>query len=102
MSDNFKDSIKQNINSKSKNEKSYVHNNITNDNKKVTEQSNINNKFILSKKKADKTNKKPFNVYMESDLVKKIDGLCKKSGYSRNELINIMCGWCINNLDFRD
>lgn len=99
MSNNFKDSIKKNIihDSKSSND-SKNESGIQKDN------TNINNplKFQLSKKKDDKTNKKVFNVYMENNLVKELDKLVKKSGYSRNELINLMCQWCINNLEFKE
>ncbi|WP_373845175.1 ribbon-helix-helix domain-containing protein [Clostridium sp.] len=92
MSDNFKDSIKQNINSNIKN---------NNDNK-VSNKISSGGKFHLTKKKVDKNNKKTFPVYMENDLLKELDKLGKKSGYSRNELINIMCNWCVNNLDFEE
>lgn len=95
MSNNFKDSIKENINSNP---------NINSNNKKVVANTNIStsNKFHLSKKKTDKTNKKAFNVYMENNLIKELDKLGRKSGYSRNELINLMCSWCLTNLDFSE
>lgn len=93
MSDNFKDSIKDNIN--------------LNSNTKVKDEdikynANTESKFHLAKKKIDKTNKKTFPVYMENDLLKKLTAISKKSGYSRNELINIMCNWCADNLDFTE
>ncbi|OAA86340.1 CopG family transcriptional regulator [Clostridium coskatii] len=97
MSNNFKDSIKENINSNS---------NINSDNKETVcntdNHISTSNKFHLSKKKTDKTNKKAFNVYMENDLIKNLDKLGRKSGYSRNELINLMCSWCLSNLDFSE
>lgn len=92
MNDNFKNSIKQNITKDDKPE-----NKIS-----VNGNNNTENKFKLFKKKMDKTSKKAFNVYMESGLIKELDKVSKKSGYSRNELINIMCDWCINNLDFQE
>lgn len=93
MTNNFKDDIKQNIN---------INSNTKNDNKKQIDNIDIKNKFHLSKKKIDKTNKKAFNVYMENNLIKELDKVSKKSGYSRNELINMMCNWCLNNLDFTE
>lgn len=56
-------------------------------------------KFKLAKKQEDKTKKVAFNTYMPDDLVKDLDKICKKTGYSRNELINIMCKWCVDNLE---
>ncbi len=93
MSDNFKDSIKDNIN---------VNSNIKNKDQIAKDNINIESKFHLAKKKIDKTNKKTFPVYMENDLLKKLTAISKKSGYSRNELINLMCNWCTDNLDFTE
>ncbi|AKN34260.1 hypothetical protein Ccar_25885 (plasmid) [Clostridium carboxidivorans P7] len=58
-----------------------------------------NNKFTLKKKLDDKKEKKAFNVYMNPDLIKELDKISKKSGYSRNELINLMCEYCVKNLE---
>ena len=89
MNKNFKESIKNNFGS---------------DTKKESEKKEYNSGtgFILKKKQEDKVNKKPFNVYMENNLVKDLDRISKKSGYSRNELINKMCSWCVENLQFRE
>ncbi len=54
--------------------------------------------FVLKKKADDKKGKKTFNVYMDADRLKELDKACKKSGYSRNELVNAMVEHCINNL----
>lgn len=59
-------------------------------------------KFILNKKVDDKKGKKAFNVYMQPDLIKELDKISKKSGYSRNELINLMCKYCVNNLEITE
>ena len=91
MSNNFKDSIKNNLVTSKENAKEVVET----DRKDTT-----TNKFKLSKKVEDKTAKKVFNVYMEDDLLKKVDTLSKRAGYSRNELINIMVQWCTDNLEF--
>lgn len=58
-----------------------------------------NRKFILRKKSNEKKDKKAFNVYMEDNLVKNLDKICKKTGHTRNELINIMCEYCVTNLE---
>ena len=91
MSSNFKDSIKQNINLQTKDK-----------GVESKPSKDINTKFVLRKKKFDKTNKKAFNVYMQNDLVDQLDKLVKKSGYSRNELISMMCKWCCCNLEFEE
>jgi len=62
----------------------------------------VNTKFVLKKKVDSKTNKKAFNVYMLENLIKNLDQLGKKSGYSRNELINMMCEYCIQNVELID
>ncbi|MCB2313772.1 CopG family transcriptional regulator [Clostridium tagluense] len=94
MSNNFKNNFKSNIN-------------ITNDNKPVVEDTIIptdsaDSMFVLKKKIDDKKGKKVFNVYMESDKLKELDKACKKSGYSRNELVNVMVEYCINNLKLEE
>jgi len=39
---------------------------------------------------------------MENGLLSELDKLGRKSGYSRDKLINIMCSWRVNNLDFKE
>lgn len=101
MSINLKDSIKGNIASSAKAEAD----NFKSNEDKALESKGISggeDKFKLAKKKEDKSVKKAFNVYMEDNLLKDIDKVAKKSGYSRNELINIMCQWCVDNLEFTE
>ncbi len=38
----------------------------------------VDDKFKLSKKKDDKSNKKAFNVYMEDETIKEIDKVARK------------------------
>jgi hypothetical protein len=77
----------------------------SNTNIDITENTNTNitndtiKKFTLKKKLDDKKEKKAFNVYMQPELIKELDKLSKKSGYSRNELINLMCEYCVKNLE---
>jgi hypothetical protein len=59
----------------------------------------IPNKFLLKKKVDDKKDKKAFNVYMYPDLIKKLDKISQKSGWSRNEIVNMMCEYCSDNVE---
>lgn len=54
--------------------------------------------FSIPNKTKEKASTKAFNVVMDSDLVDKMDKLAKKKGYSRNQLINYMCNWCVQNM----
>lgn len=94
MSSNFKNNIKNNFNdlTSSREGESSAEN---------TKEKN-NNKFQLTRKKDDKVNKKIFNVYMDMDLANRLEKVSKKSKYSRNELINMMCTYCLDNLDFKE
>lgn len=58
--------------------------------------------FEIGKKELKKINKKNFPLYMENDKIKQLDKVCKKTGYSRNELINIMVDFCLDNLYFKE
>lgn len=98
MNKNFKDNLKGNININNNNDK-------VKDNTNVNIESNINtesNMFVLKKKQDDKKDKKVFNVYMMPEKLKELDKACKKSGYSRNEMVNIMIEHCLNNMKLED
>lgn len=45
---------------------------------------------LLPKKSKKKDVKKSFPLYMQEEKVRKLDKICNKTGYSRNELINIL------------
>lgn len=92
MKGNFRDSIKNNI----KSEMSEAKKEEPKEEPKITG----SGKFKISKKKDEKAVKKTFNLYMNENLVKDLDQICKKTGYSRNELINKMCDFCVSNIDF--
>lgn len=95
MSNNFKDSIKSNI--KKENQT------LTSD---TTVKDNTDNKdqdiktFKIGKKQEDKSIKKSFPLYMDGVLQKELDKIVKKTGYSRNELINMMIKHCLDNIEF--
>lgn len=55
--------------------------------------------FNIPVKAKTKIATKAFNVVMPLTLVDKLDKICKKKGgYSRNELINMMCQLVVDNL----
>lgn len=92
----------------SKETKQYIKNEVLNDSQAkepVTKPVLVNSqdhrpKFNIPLKTKDKIETKAFNLVMRKNLVKKLDKLCiDKGGYSRNELINIMCEYCINNME---
>jgi len=57
-------------------------------------------KFSIPVKTKLKNTTKAFNVVMDKMLVERIDKLCKaKGGYSRNELINKMCRFSLDNME---
>jgi len=55
----------------------------------------------LVKKNEKKNIRKPIAVYMETDTTNALNKLSKKTGYSRNELINIFVKYGLenNNMD---
>ena len=56
-------------------------------------------KFKLANKKEDKRQRKSFPLYMENFKIKELDKVCNRTGYNRNELINLMIDFCLDNLD---
>lgn len=101
MSKNFKQDLKGNINTDT--DTDIKKNNEKKNNTDINNNSNtINNMFILKKKQDDKKDKKIFNVYMLPEKLRELDKACKKSGYSRNELVNIMIEHCLVNMKLED
>jgi len=97
MSNNFKNSIKSNI--KKDDEILISDTNIKNDIE--TEDQEIK-KFKIGKKQEDKSIKKSFPLYVDGEVQKNLDKVVKKTGYSRNELINMMIKYCLENLEYTD
>jgi len=57
-------------------------------------------KFSIPIKTRLKNTTKAFNVVMDKTLVERIDKLAKlKGGYSRNQIINMMCEFSLDNMD---
>lgn len=54
--------------------------------------------FSIPTKTKTKITTKAFNVVMKESLANKLDILAKEKNYSRNEIINIMCEYCVNNM----
>lgn len=95
----FKSSL--NNNAKSKDEISVSDVNIKEENEILKEETNIK-KFTIGKKQDDKIVKKPFPLYMEQEKTKKLDRVVRKTGYSRNEIINMMIDFCLENIEFEE
>ena len=95
--------LKSNI--KKENETSMSDNNIKDDVKNDTEnkeQETGIKKFRIGKKKEDKSVRKSFPLYVDGAMQKDLDDICKKTKYSRNELILLMIQYCIDNLEITD
>lgn len=67
----------------------------------VAEQVVSDSPFVLEKKKKKKNTKKSFPLYMEEEKVNELDKLCNKTGYTRNELINLMIDYSLKNLQIK-
>ena len=60
-----------------------------------------NNKaFIIGKKPRDTVKRKPFPLYLDTNMKKELDSIANKTNYSKNELIIKMIEFCIDNLKF--
>jgi IS30 family transposase len=55
--------------------------------------------FKIPAKTKKKTETKAFNVVMKLSLVDKIDTIAKSKGYSRNQIINLMCDIFVDNME---
>lgn len=62
----------------------------------------VNKKFKIGKKQEDKEEKASFPFYTTNTKKKELDKICKKTKYSRNELINLMIDHCLENIEFED
>lgn len=89
LKNDFRDSIKSNIN---------ISSNTNIDLDKPEDAENRIPVFKINKKIEEKKNKKAFNVYMDPVLIKELDKASKQTGWSRNEIINKMCDYCIKNI----
>lgn len=95
MNNNFKDSIKSNIKKESQ---TLVSDTNIKDN--IESKDEDIKTFKIGKKQEDKSIKKSFPLYMDGALQKDLDKIVKKTGYSRNELINMMIKHCLENMEF--
>lgn len=86
----FKESLRQNLHTGTIEEKNEEIKETTCENTPI---------FKIARKQDDKTNKKIISLHMEHNLVRELDKICKRTGHSRNELINLMCDFCINNIE---
>lgn len=97
MSNNFKNSI---TNSIKKEDEVSISNTDTKDDIENKEESIKT--FKIGKKQEDKSVKKSFPLYVDGAVQKDLDKIVKKTGYSRNELINMMIKHCLDTLEFTD
>lgn len=97
MSNNFKENIKSNI---KKDNQTSISNNQINDNIESKDQGTKT--FKIGKKQEDKSVKKSFPLYVDGATQKELDKIVKKTGYSRNELINMMIKHCLENIEFTE
>lgn len=97
MANNFKDSIKSNLKLDNKAVDKNEHKNLD-----AADNNEESSSFILKKKVDDKKGKKVFNVYMQPEKLKELDKISKRTGWSRNEVVNKMIDYCIDNLKIED
>lgn len=101
MNKNFQNNIKNNI---KKEDEKLISNTNTDINIVPEDQGTeeIKKTFKIGKKQEDKTDKVSFPVYMKKTKAKELDKVVKKTGYSRNELINMMLDFCLENIEFTE
>lgn len=68
----------------------------------IYKEAKISAPFKIGKKKETKVEKKPFPLYVYETTKKELDDIVKKTGYSRNELVNKMIDYCLDNIKFID
>lgn len=78
--------------------------NIKNENKKVQSNNNVRGTgiFTIKKKKEDKNENGKFIVYIATKKLEELDKLAKRTGYSRNELVNNIIDFCLENYKIED
>lgn len=59
-------------------------------------------KFRIGKKQEDKEDKAVFPLNTTNLKKKELDRICRKTKYSRNELINMMIDFCLDNIEFEE
>ena len=95
MNNNFKNNIINNIKPKDETSVSNINTKYEAENKEQ-----VVKKFKIGKKKENKIEKKPFPLYVDAQKLKELDKIVKKTNYSRNELINLMIDFCLENIEF--
>lgn len=63
---------------------------------------NVDNKFKIKKNVDKKSDKKVFQVYIDPELLKRLDKECKRANYSRNEMVIMMIEHCLDNFEFEE
>ena len=60
----------------------------------------MSNEPIIIKRKGEDGNK-VISVRIKEDILKSLDDICAKSNYSRNELINILLKYGVDNVEIQ-
>jgi metal-responsive CopG/Arc/MetJ family transcriptional regulator len=60
----------------------------------------MKNEPIIIKRKGEDGNK-VISVRIKEDILKSLDDICAKSNYSRNELINILLKYGVDNVEIQ-
>ncbi|AIY82216.1 hypothetical protein U728_3786 (plasmid) [Clostridium botulinum 202F] len=97
MKNDFKNNIKNSI--KKENQESISNIDIKEENQELNENTIA---FKIGKKQEDKSVRKSFPLYVDGAVQKELDKIVKRTGYSRNELINMMIQHCLDTLEFTD
>ncbi|HBJ2623532.1 TPA: CopG family transcriptional regulator [Clostridium botulinum] len=98
MKTDFKNNIKNSIKKESQESISNV--DIKEESQELNENTTIT--FKIGKKQEDKSVRKSFPLYVDGVVQKELDKIVKRTGYSRNELINMMIQHCLDTLEFID
>ncbi|MGN2371691.1 ribbon-helix-helix domain-containing protein [Clostridium cagae] len=98
MKNDFKNNIKNSI--KKENQESISNTDIKEENQESISNTTIT--FKIGKKQEDKSVRKSFPLYVDGEIQKELDKIVKRTGYSRNELINMMIQHCLDTLEFTD
>ncbi len=98
MKTDFKDNIKNSIKKESQELISNI--DIKEESQKLNRNTTI--AFKIGKKQEDKSVRKSFPLYVDGAVQKELDKIVKRTGYSRNELINMMIQHCLDTLEFTD
>lgn len=97
MKNNFKGNIKNSISKPNTESTSNID---TKDESQEVKENMIT--FKIGKKKDDKSEKKAFPLYSDKTVHNELDKVVEITGYSKNELINMMIQHCLDTIEYTD